>query len=747
MLRSLFRNWRIGLLAASLCLSSHVVLTAADPAAEVPLSEALTLWRQGDLPAAHDQLSKIIENGSSDPRLHYYRGVISEQQGADGTADFKAAAALEVASGSSRLVNFALEKIQGPVRAEIEAIRARARAVTKPDPTAVHNSILYRDARISMKTGDLETALQKLDQAVADGARDPRVHYMRGVILATNGDVETARLAFQEGLEAEVTAQDARNVNEALQGVQGDIRRLIEEQLVIERGDEKITRQSNQRMLRQQEDSQVEKLMAADDADRAALLAQSAESQRAKELAAAQQILAEEKLKAETEALLNKSLDAPPASVATEPATPKTTAPVSNPFGGQPKTPAITPQAEAETPASPVPAAPVNPFLSGNSATTSASSGPVDCSWLAPNTELVSYFRPADFTNSRFMAPLMELPPVQAAMAQMVAQSGFAIGDIESITFGIGDVMAAAMGIAANVSASGGPPDPNQIAQQFLNSNSAVSVLRLKKDVDFTAFAATVSAEEATHGDKTYYLMASPDPSAPKTAAYPIDARTILMTPSEAALKAAIGRGPGSASNPQFDFLSRDSQMALAFSNPALAPMSGAIPQPPADAPPFVQTLADALRGRIAAVAIVLNASADLRIDVQLKLTEPSAGNEAVQALQSGIQMLNQIYPSAKANIPPDLQPVTDSAVSSLAANFSDPVVTATITIPGSVVSILQNSPQMFGPLQFGPPGAGPVPGDPSFGFGTPTPGEEPAAGPPPGFEPPATTPPAAPRP
>ena len=39
----------------------------------------MNAWRSGDTAAARDQLTAIITDGSEDPRVYYYRGILAEQ--------------------------------------------------------------------------------------------------------------------------------------------------------------------------------------------------------------------------------------------------------------------------------------------------------------------------------------------------------------------------------------------------------------------------------------------------------------------------------------------------------------------------------------------------------------------------------------------------------------------------------------------------------------------------------------------
>jgi hypothetical protein len=84
---------------------------------------------------ATEIFDEVINAGSQDPRVHYFRGLaqIQSQGGMveAGIADFEHAAQLEVTSRTSANVARALQRIQGPTRIAIEKARARARLAAK----------------------------------------------------------------------------------------------------------------------------------------------------------------------------------------------------------------------------------------------------------------------------------------------------------------------------------------------------------------------------------------------------------------------------------------------------------------------------------------------------------------------------------------------------------------------------------------------------------------------------------------
>jgi hypothetical protein len=85
----------------------------------------------GNYERASELFSELIDAGSQDPRVHYFRGLTQMQAHCAmieiGLADFEQAAQLEVSGKRSADVSKALARIQGPTRVAIEQIRAKAR--------------------------------------------------------------------------------------------------------------------------------------------------------------------------------------------------------------------------------------------------------------------------------------------------------------------------------------------------------------------------------------------------------------------------------------------------------------------------------------------------------------------------------------------------------------------------------------------------------------------------------------------
>jgi hypothetical protein len=105
---------------------------AQDPRDEM-YGKAVHAFFRGDVDHAELLLNDAIAAGSVDPRAYIFRGLCLSRNGIEaGTADFQKAADLEI-NGARKVVNVgqALQRIQGPVRAEIEKARLNARLAAR----------------------------------------------------------------------------------------------------------------------------------------------------------------------------------------------------------------------------------------------------------------------------------------------------------------------------------------------------------------------------------------------------------------------------------------------------------------------------------------------------------------------------------------------------------------------------------------------------------------------------------------
>lgn len=665
------------------------------------LNAALEAWRTGDTSGAEQALSEMIAGGSDDARIYYYRGILAEQAGKNGDADFEAAAALEARWSQSRAVNRALERTQGALRTRIERFRTAARNELKSDPADAHLKTLYRDALAARSEGDLKTALEKFELLTATGT-DPRYFYLHGVALAEAGEEEKAKAAFALGLQHEVTPQHIKLVNLALADVQGDIRRLIEEETHIESGAEIVTRQKNhQSILRRSQMTEEQYLSEVNSASRMAKEQQAA-AEQARRVAVADRLRAAREAREEIASKL-KELTAPSA--------PPAAAVASNDSPEPPPEPATS-----------VPAAPTdssNPFLGGAAVapTVTTSSGgssttlpvvPVDMSYLPEATEYLMYVRPAELLNSDFMKPLTDTPQFQQQMQTMQQQMNFNPAEIESVTMGMANLMATMTPVILQAG-SGQQPDPVALQAQLLGGENTLMVIRLPSDVDIAAAMATAGSTSKDLNGKTLYVLPRPDQNQPQMTLHAVDGKTFLIG-SEPAVAAAMEKGPGETTRENFAFVSASNHLVQAFHSPMLAGMSGSIPDPPPSAPPFAAQLVAAVKGKISGAAFSFHASENLKIDIGLSLTEPEAATEAGKALQSAVQMGTQMAPLMMGNLPQPLQAPAQQAVASLSSSAGDSVAHVTIAIPGALVEVLKDNPGLLGPMVPGAGGGFPAP-------------------------------------
>lgn len=649
----------------------------ADRASEGPLNAALSLWRAGDVVGAEQQLTSIIDGGTEDSRVFYFRGILSENAGHDGTKDFSFAAKLEAATGTKTLINRALEKVQGPVRGKIEKIRASARDALKPHPEAARLKSVYREALEARNSGEPDRALTLLKEVTTTGT-DPRFFYMYGVALFETGHAEGANAAFAEGLKHEKTLEDTHLVSIALAEVQGEPRRLIEEQTLSNAAGEVLTRQTNAREIQRRASMSQDQLLADANLAATSIIQQREQQQEARRLAAAAAIIAENKAEEE---LQTKLSERPIAAVPKDDAAPVTEE---------------MPAEEAAVAAAD-PAAAANPFLSGAKA--GSATGSIDMSWMPASTDYLTYVRPADMLNSGFGSTLSQVPQFQEGINKMTEQSGLAAVDIESITAGVGNMIGSLMPIVAQA-ASGNSSNAAELSQSLMSNVNSMAVIRTNKEIDIVDAMSTAKATKQVDGDTTYYLLPKVESNPSQMALYAVDSMTFLMG-SESAVKVAVAAGPGEPDSELFSFVSPRAHLVLAFSSPLMAAMSGSIPDAPPQSPPMLGQFVSAVKGKIAGGAFIVEAGTDLKVTITLNLTEESAATEGGAALSEGVQMAKQMAPFALGQAPQEIQPSLVQAVGTLAASNAGEKLNLSINIPGSLAQAVKDNPQLI-------PAAGP---------------------------------------
>jgi tetratricopeptide (TPR) repeat protein len=123
---------RVGLVIATLAAGLAAGLA---PAGDMPSALAtgygngVHAFNEGDYQCSYDELSRVVEAGSNDPRAFYFRGLAALKLGRvdEADADFQQGATLEADGVGGRAVSRALERIQGCDRLKLEQFRSQAR--------------------------------------------------------------------------------------------------------------------------------------------------------------------------------------------------------------------------------------------------------------------------------------------------------------------------------------------------------------------------------------------------------------------------------------------------------------------------------------------------------------------------------------------------------------------------------------------------------------------------------------------
>ncbi len=119
-------------LSLSVCLS---LLAATSGSAQNAMDEAFGIgvhaYFSGNIHHADELFTQLIDAGSEDPRVFYYRGIARVRIGGDGAGqlDFERGADLEMQGKRAVEVGRSLQRIQGKVRLDIEKARSAARLV------------------------------------------------------------------------------------------------------------------------------------------------------------------------------------------------------------------------------------------------------------------------------------------------------------------------------------------------------------------------------------------------------------------------------------------------------------------------------------------------------------------------------------------------------------------------------------------------------------------------------------------
>ena len=119
------------LLALVFIFSGTTYADASDPSVRAVYGDGVHSFYAGNFQQSYNYLSQVIDIGTDDPRVYYFRGLSALRLGSKTSADedFRKGATFEAERGNTRSVSRALERIQGPDRFVLEQSRSKARLV------------------------------------------------------------------------------------------------------------------------------------------------------------------------------------------------------------------------------------------------------------------------------------------------------------------------------------------------------------------------------------------------------------------------------------------------------------------------------------------------------------------------------------------------------------------------------------------------------------------------------------------
>ncbi len=112
----------------SLAIGARPLLAQDDAMIEI-YGQGLHRYYAGDYVEAERLLSMVVDSGTQDPRAFYFRGLSQFMQGRTHEAKYDFEAGAQAEARGKRVVNvgYALQRVQGPKRLEIEKARQAAR--------------------------------------------------------------------------------------------------------------------------------------------------------------------------------------------------------------------------------------------------------------------------------------------------------------------------------------------------------------------------------------------------------------------------------------------------------------------------------------------------------------------------------------------------------------------------------------------------------------------------------------------
>jgi hypothetical protein len=146
--------------ACAICVVGFGSVSAADDdRAIAAFGQGVHAFFEQDYKAADELLSEAIAAQTHDPRPYYFRGLIRKLNGdsKSGEDDFQAGAEIELSSfGRAFDVDDALERVQGPIRLQIETFRREAIAKHKANKARLQRAPKANGANGESSKGALD---------------------------------------------------------------------------------------------------------------------------------------------------------------------------------------------------------------------------------------------------------------------------------------------------------------------------------------------------------------------------------------------------------------------------------------------------------------------------------------------------------------------------------------------------------------------------------------------------------------
>ena len=137
-----FSQGTLGVLLVCLLLAGQTIAQRID--VNRLFGAGMHAYFEGDIEGAMAKFDAAIKSGSNDPRVHYFRGLCQHQMGDEQAAgdSFAQGWLWESRRKNFASINNSLERVQGPIRLEIEAYRSgqRVAGVVDAEPELIQVS-------------------------------------------------------------------------------------------------------------------------------------------------------------------------------------------------------------------------------------------------------------------------------------------------------------------------------------------------------------------------------------------------------------------------------------------------------------------------------------------------------------------------------------------------------------------------------------------------------------------------------